>query len=446
MCSGLRINLHKSNLFGIGKSTEDIDFSARGMGCKPGAFPFRYLGIIVRANMNRISNWDVIVDTFKKRLSSWKANVVSMAGRVTLIEAVLESLPTYYFSLYKPPVTVINKLEIIIKRFLWGGCDEKNKIHWVAWDRVMRSIKDGGLGYRIEDGALWKKVVDAIHGSSRRWETIQCNNRFAGAWSRLVRAGYNLRVDGNGFVNSIKGVVGDGLNLRFWIDPWLTMEPLKLRFPRLFRLDGNKRCTVADRIPEGNGSGMIGWIWKRYPSSELEIEELIQCHRYLSSVVLSTREDYWVWSHDPREGYSVKEARRWMKGSNQSVNNLTYKWCTWVPGKCNIFMWRASLDRLSTKEALRCRNINVGDGACALCSELDETVDHLFSGCRVACGVWDAIGSWLKVPRFFVFSFSDVIQLLTICLTQTRRRFCVASLLLLVGKFGRLGTKRFSTV
>ncbi|XP_035840266.1 uncharacterized protein LOC110913908 [Helianthus annuus] len=42
--------------------------------------------------------------------------------------------------------------------------------------------------------------------------------------------------------------------------------------------------------------------------------------------------------------------------------------------------------------------------------ELDETVDHLFSGCRVACGVWDAIGLWCKVPQFFVFSFSDVIH------------------------------------
>ncbi|XP_022001092.1 uncharacterized mitochondrial protein AtMg01250-like [Helianthus annuus] len=89
MCSGLRINLHKSNLFGIGKSMEDIDIGAIGMGCKPGAFPFKYLGIIVGANMNRISNWDSIVDIFKKRLSSWKASMVSMAGRVTFIKAVL---------------------------------------------------------------------------------------------------------------------------------------------------------------------------------------------------------------------------------------------------------------------------------------------------------------------------------------------------------------------
>ncbi|XP_076926974.1 uncharacterized protein LOC143590355 [Bidens hawaiensis] len=76
-------------------------------------------------------------------------------------------------------------------------------------------------------------------------------------------------------------------------------------------------------------------------------------------------------------------------------------------------MWRASLDRLPTQNALRRRNVQVGDGSCVFCGETEESVDHLFSGCRVACGVWIALAKWCKIPHFFVFSPLDVIKMVS---------------------------------
>lgn len=430
MCSGLRINLSKSNLFGLGKGAEEVHGFAQIMGCSAGSFPFKYLGIVVGANMNRIGNWDSVLDIFRKRLSSWKASVVSLAGRVTLIKSVLESLPMYYFSLYKAPATVIHKMEVIIKRFLWGGCEDKNKIHWVAWERVTRSVKDGGLGlsrlednnfalllkwlwrYRVSNDALWKKVVDSIHGSARRWETVHCNNRYAGAWSRLVKAGYSLKVDGHVFINQFKGIVGDGLTLKFWIDPWLCAEPLKSLFPNLFRLDLNKRCNVADRLIGSFGSHTVCWNWKQYPGSNVEIQELIECHRLLANVSLSAQQDRWGWSIGDGDGYTVQDMRKWLKKSYQSEENEVYQWSKWIPRKCNMFMWRASLNRLPTKEALRKRNVFVDDVSCDLCGESEETVDHLFSGCKIIGLIWEAVALWCNIPRFFVFSLSDVLHMM----------------------------------
>ena len=66
LCSGLRINLHKSSLFGVGKSMNDVSLQASDMGCRAGETPFTYLGIQMGANMSRISSWDPVVEVFKK--------------------------------------------------------------------------------------------------------------------------------------------------------------------------------------------------------------------------------------------------------------------------------------------------------------------------------------------------------------------------------------------
>ncbi|XP_076903245.1 uncharacterized protein LOC143558270 [Bidens hawaiensis] len=71
-CSGLKANIHKSNLFGLGTSGNELGEMASMMGFKSGLSPFEYLGILVGANMNKISNWCKIVDVFEARLALWK--------------------------------------------------------------------------------------------------------------------------------------------------------------------------------------------------------------------------------------------------------------------------------------------------------------------------------------------------------------------------------------
>ncbi|XP_022014254.1 uncharacterized protein LOC110913739 [Helianthus annuus] len=129
MCSSLRINIHKSTLYGVGVDREAVDGMASGLGCRSGDTPFNYLGIQVGANMTRINNWDPVVKVFKTRLSRWKSKTLSIGGRLTLIKSVLQSLPSYYFSLFKALVGVVNVLEGLIRRFLWGGSEDVKKVH-----------------------------------------------------------------------------------------------------------------------------------------------------------------------------------------------------------------------------------------------------------------------------------------------------------------------------
>ncbi|GJX66996.1 RNA-directed DNA polymerase, eukaryota, reverse transcriptase zinc-binding domain protein, partial [Tanacetum coccineum] len=66
LASGLKINIHKSNIYGN--------------------IPFNYLGLPISSNMKSIASWKMLVDSFHLRLSTWKANLLSIGGRLTLIK------------------------------------------------------------------------------------------------------------------------------------------------------------------------------------------------------------------------------------------------------------------------------------------------------------------------------------------------------------------------
>ncbi|GJR89309.1 RNA-directed DNA polymerase, eukaryota [Tanacetum coccineum] len=61
LASGLKINVHKSSLNGVGISYSDIQNMADKFGCMANNLPFTYLGVKVGSNMSRINAWDDIV-------------------------------------------------------------------------------------------------------------------------------------------------------------------------------------------------------------------------------------------------------------------------------------------------------------------------------------------------------------------------------------------------
>ncbi|XP_071714358.1 uncharacterized mitochondrial protein AtMg01250-like [Rutidosis leptorrhynchoides] len=98
LASGLKINYHKSSLFRVGLDHSEVIHSAQLIGCKVGSFPCIYLGLPVGAKMNKKINWKPVIE---KRLADWKARAMSFGRRLTLIKSVLNSLPLYYFSLFR---------------------------------------------------------------------------------------------------------------------------------------------------------------------------------------------------------------------------------------------------------------------------------------------------------------------------------------------------------
>nr|GEZ72089.1 RNA-directed DNA polymerase, eukaryota, reverse transcriptase zinc-binding domain protein [Tanacetum cinerariifolium] len=58
---GLKINLHKSKLMGIGVSSNVVAAATSLIGCYILTAPFKYLGVKVGSNMSRITSWDDVI-------------------------------------------------------------------------------------------------------------------------------------------------------------------------------------------------------------------------------------------------------------------------------------------------------------------------------------------------------------------------------------------------
>ncbi|GJU85032.1 RNA-directed DNA polymerase, eukaryota [Tanacetum coccineum] len=117
---GLKINVYKSKLMGIGVSSNAVAAAASLIGCSILTAPFNYLGVKVGSNMSRINSWD----------------------------------------------------DVISKNLFYGVDGSDRKLAWIGWNIVLTSKKNGGLGALdthklIPRSSLWQDVILAIHSLQR---------------------------------------------------------------------------------------------------------------------------------------------------------------------------------------------------------------------------------------------------------------------------------------
>lgn len=116
---GLKVNFFKSEMIRIRAEKSVLLKCVDILGCKVGDLPAQYLGLPLSPGRVNKTMWKPEVEKVERKLSTWKANYLSISGRVTLIKSVLSNLPVYYYSLFKRPAVVIKRLERLQREFLW---------------------------------------------------------------------------------------------------------------------------------------------------------------------------------------------------------------------------------------------------------------------------------------------------------------------------------------
>nr|GEZ39232.1 RNA-directed DNA polymerase, eukaryota [Tanacetum cinerariifolium] len=137
LASGLKINVHKSQLLGVGIPLSISTVAASVLGCSVMTTPFKYLGVMVGGNMSRINALDDSIQKLKSRLSKWKLKTLSIGGWLTLLKSVLGASPIYAMSIFKVPKSVLLAMESIRRNFFYGSQGAEKKITWIKWTKVL---------------------------------------------------------------------------------------------------------------------------------------------------------------------------------------------------------------------------------------------------------------------------------------------------------------------
>ncbi|XP_058776848.1 uncharacterized protein LOC131651198 [Vicia villosa] len=295
---------------------------------------------------------------------------MSIGGRVTLINLVLNAISSFTFSFYKAPRTVIKEIRSILRNFLWSSKAIKKSIHWVKWET---------------DSIWWRDVI---------------NNDGKNDFNE------------EGFTGCVRSTIKKGNLVPFWFGLWLGDQILCVKFPELYDISINKFCAVDVVYYRENDEV----VWQ--PSVLFEVAFAQQLPAASSTVALQWQqlvnmlstarpdrdgEDGFSWRPNHGGEFTVASLSLLIAESKEiawlasKMILLKEAWKSIVPIKIQIFMWRMFISRLPTKDLLFLKGVNFisSNLLCEFCRCQLETPNHLFFLCFVSKDLWGNIYSWM---------------------------------------------------
>lgn len=365
----------------------------------------KYLGMpLIHSRVNK-HTYDAVFDKVQGRLASWKSKVLSMAGRLTLIQSVTSSIPNYAMQTAKFPVSLCDRLDRLNRNFLWGDVDDKKKIHLINWDTVCQPKQLGGLGIKksadMNQAMLAKISWRMFQNDKGLWATMFSekylkdgsifNSHYAppndcsSIWRGVVYGAKLIR-------DNLKWRVGDGSTIKFWYDHWLGPEALIQH--ALPNATINRNAVIRDFW------GDDGW---NLPLLSAAVPaEIISQILNVPTGFDDCGRDTLIWGATSNGQFSVKSAYNSSFDFSSSSNpQWQFIWNLKIPPKLKTFLWTMLHRKLLTNVQRVTRKFS-NDASCPICHSSDETLLHLFRDCPRAANIWRAF----PMPSSISSSFS----------------------------------------
>jgi len=147
--SGQMINKDKSSvLFSPNTARTVRDQMKAALSISQERWGERYLGLPVSIGVSKKKTFAYIKQKIWCRVQGWQEKMLSKANKEILVKAVAQAIPTYAMSCFDITKTLCDELSAMVSRYWWSQQDKKHKIHWLSWEKLTRSKKKGGLGFR----------------------------------------------------------------------------------------------------------------------------------------------------------------------------------------------------------------------------------------------------------------------------------------------------------
>ncbi|KAJ4793940.1 RNA-directed DNA polymerase (reverse transcriptase)-related family protein [Rhynchospora pubera] len=394
--SGLRVNPAKSKIwFSRSCGTESRDRVTTSLQASHALDGERYLGAILARKNSAKKMGMALLDRMKLRMTGWKMNMLSHAGRLVLINSVLVSLPVYFMSFELIPKGIIKQLNSLLAKFFWGKVGQDKYMAFISWKKVCRPIDKGGLGVKdiqcfgealfqklawtlmSDDKRTWAQVCKAKHYPRIGFWRAKSNASSSPMWKQVDKLKHR-------FKEEVVWSLGEGQNVNAVAQPWfrgwemvqqVSHNDMHKKVAHLFDLEHNQwRMEELQKL-----------------CSNQQIDDIITEVVKPSSLV--PVKDRLIWKHTNSGVYTVKEGYSKLVEMNTIVGNVSgnlwarvWGWKSVIP-KVRIFMWRLLSKALPVAQNMHTR-INRFPPNCQRCHEENEYEVHCFFFCQGSRAVW----------------------------------------------------------
>ncbi|MED6181435.1 hypothetical protein PIB30_118602 [Stylosanthes scabra] len=371
----------------------------------------KYLGVPLLHSRTTKDTYNGILVKMQARLSNWKANSLSLAGRTTLVKSVLTSIPSYTMQTALIPTHTCNMIDSNCRKFLWGETETAKRTHLLSWKNVGKPKQAGGFGVghaRTLNHAFMMKAS---------WGLIEKKDSL---WARVLRSKYSCgshtipdirrkASDSNlwkGICLAWKDVeknfiwrIGDGSRINFWNHNWV---------PSLGHLT-NHVTQVSSQHNLSNSLNdflLVSGNWDEQQLRNWLPDSVVNQIMAMSPPSPWKGEDQIAWGLSADGSFSLKSAYFSLIEAAPADRLFKLIWTWKGPERIRYFLGLTANDALLTNHN-RMRRHMTHDPTCPRCGIGDKTTIHVLRDCPFAKLVWRLLLPFSDHTPFFNCSLHD---------------------------------------
>ena len=125
--SGQVINYQKSSVVFSKNTPDPFKMEAAAIfGVPIVETPGKYLGLPSDWGRSKKQALEWLKERISDKLSGWKENLLSQAGKYVLIKSVIQVIPIYAMSIFKFPDNFCRDLNMLVSNFWWKKLESKS--------------------------------------------------------------------------------------------------------------------------------------------------------------------------------------------------------------------------------------------------------------------------------------------------------------------------------